>query len=149
MSGRGRSCMDEFNHELCKFCLLGAFFLQGSAQWPENLHVNSRSALRSALSCMCSTNLALFVGNWACVQALLFGLSTPTGSMTVTKWHKVLLQSDLLLILGGFLDMNALDGLESCTHVLQMNTKIQVSWFVWFCRVFWVKWTANSFQIWS
>ena len=37
----------------------------------------------------------------------------------------MLLKSDLLLILGGFLDINALEGLESFTRVLQMNIKIK------------------------
>ena len=73
---------------------------------------------------MCSKNSALF-GPATLHPAPLFGLCTPTNSTIVaTEWHTLFLQSDILQVLGAFLDMHTLYGLGSFTNVLKVDTKI-------------------------
>ena len=76
---------------------------------------------------MCSRNSALFLGHRPYLYpAPLFGLDTPTNSTIVaTEWYTLILQSDILQILGGFSDMHPLDGLGNFTCVLKGNMKIE------------------------
>ena len=115
------------DHELFKSCAASwGLCSPGCAQWPENLHLSS--ALLSAFLRMCGKNSALF-GPLTLHPAPLFGLGTPTNSTIVmTEWHTLLLESDILQILGGFSGMHTLNGLDGFTNVLKVNMKIWTSW---------------------
>lgn len=124
---------------------LGQFF---SFQWGPSpcgtgtKHSCMASALLSAFLGMCYKNWALFPGQPTLCPAPWFGLGAPATATIRYTWP-------IFQILGGFSDVHTLDiptyihTLGCFTGVFKVNLKIWSSWFVWLCRVFWVKRGAN------